>query len=192
MLVAIGGHSKHVGKTSVSAALIQALPEAGWTAVKVSYPLGSGAELVAVEATNRAGAGDSARYLRAGARHSWWIQAPADGLARAVPVLKEIIAAAPNTLIESNSLIGVLPPDLYLLVLDPAVDDFKASARDFLDRVDAFLFAGAGPPNPAWPIAPELLASKPCFRLQRGTWMDPTLADWVRERLRRGRFGSGT
>jgi hypothetical protein len=186
VLVAIGGHSRHVGKTSVSAALIEALPEADWTAVKISSAPGSGAELVLVEAKDPSAAGDSARYLRAGARHSWWIQAPADGLARAVPILEEIIAAAPNTLIESNSLIGFLPPRLYLLVLDPAVEDFKASARDFLDRVDAFLLIGDGPPHPAWPIAPELLASRLCFRLRRGSWTDPAMVNWMRERIRGG------
>jgi hypothetical protein len=186
VLVAIGGHSRHVGKTSVSAALIHSLPEAGWTAVKVSSDGAEGSGTVLVEAKDPSAPGDSARYLRAGARHSWWIRTPAGGLARAVPAVREIVATAPNTLIESNSLIGYLPPDLYLLVLDPGVEDFKSSAREFLDRVDAFVFAGSGPPHPAWPIAPARLAERPCFRLQRGEWMDLALKDWVRGRLRGG------
>ena len=35
-LVVIGGHSRNVGKTSVVAGLISALPELQWTAVKIT------------------------------------------------------------------------------------------------------------------------------------------------------------
>ena len=35
-IVVIGGHSRSVGKTSVVAGLISALPELNWTAVKVT------------------------------------------------------------------------------------------------------------------------------------------------------------
>ena len=36
MLVVVGGHSRNIGKTSVVAGLIAALPEFGWTAVKIT------------------------------------------------------------------------------------------------------------------------------------------------------------
>ena len=35
-LIVVGGHSRSVGKTSVVAGLIAALPEFGWTAVKIT------------------------------------------------------------------------------------------------------------------------------------------------------------
>ena len=37
---------------------------------------------------------------------------------------------------ESNSIMKFLRPDLYLTVLDPETEDFKESAREFLDRAD--------------------------------------------------------
>ena len=36
MLVVVGGHSRNIGKTSVVAGLIGALPEARWTAMKIT------------------------------------------------------------------------------------------------------------------------------------------------------------
>jgi hypothetical protein len=36
MLVAVGGHSRNIGKTSVVASLIRALPQWNWTAMKIT------------------------------------------------------------------------------------------------------------------------------------------------------------
>ena len=60
-------------------------------------------------------------------------------LAEAMPRIREELARAENAVIESNSILRFLAPDLYLSVLDPAVEDFKESARYFLDRADAVL-----------------------------------------------------
>ena len=39
-----------------------------------------------------------------------------------------------NIIIESNSVMKFIRPDVYLTVLDPGTTDFKASALEFLDR----------------------------------------------------------
>src|SRR5256886_10594193 len=44
-----------------------------------------------------------------------------------------------NAILESNSLLKFLRPDLYITVLDPATADFKKSAQEFLDRADAVI-----------------------------------------------------
>ncbi len=36
MLVVVGGHTRNIGKTSVVAGLIAALPELNWTAIKIT------------------------------------------------------------------------------------------------------------------------------------------------------------
>jgi hypothetical protein len=82
-----------------------------------------------------------------------------------MPVLRRVIAASENTLIESNSVLNFLRPDIYVFVLDYAIADMKDSARRFLDRADALVTLHSGQPAP-WPGIParwlESKAVLPC------------------------------
>jgi hypothetical protein len=155
-IVVIGGHTRSVGKTSVVAGLIAALGEFHWTALKVTqYGHGvcsangqacdcaTGDHSWAVtEEKNRSGESDTSRFLKAGAERAWWVRTEHGRLAEAMPRVREILAGAVNAIIESNSILRFVKPDLYLTVLDPATEDFKASAQQFLDRADAGLLHG--------------------------------------------------
>ena len=44
------------------------------------------------------------------------------------------IAGAENVIMESNSIMQFLKPELYLTVLEPATKDFKVSANEFLEQ----------------------------------------------------------
>ena len=152
-IVVIGGHSRSVGKTSVVAGLIAALSDRCWTALKItqyghgicsangkSCDCATGDHSWAVtEERDRSGESDTSRFLIAGAEHSWWVRTEQGRLAEAMPRVRTILAEAENAIIESNSVLRFLKPDLYLTVLDPATEDFKASAQQFLDRADAVL-----------------------------------------------------
>ena len=150
-LIVIGGHSRSVGKTSVVAGLIAALPEFHWTAVKITqYGHGicsANGELcdcatddhswAITEEHDRSGESDSSRFLVAGAARSLWVRTRQGMLAEAMPRLRQELAAARNAILESNSVMRFLRPDLYITVLDAATADFKTSAQEFLDRADA-------------------------------------------------------
>ena len=155
-IVVVGGHTRNIGKTSVVAGLIAALPELEWTAFKVTQ-FGHGicsangepcncetdAHTVAVTEEHSADSGtDSARFLAAGAVRSFWVRTRQGQLAEAMPRVRKELALARNAILESNSIVRFLKPDLYLTVLDPAIDDFKPSAQYFLDRADAVLWSG--------------------------------------------------
>ena len=152
-LVVIGGHSRSVGKTSVVAGLISALPEFDWTAVKITQ-YGHGVcsangepcdcatadhAWAISEEPDRSGETDTSRYLVAGAARSLWVRTEQGRLAEAMPSLRTKIEHSGNVIMESNSVLKFLRPDLYLTVLDPATADFKNSAREFLDRADAVI-----------------------------------------------------
>ena len=64
-----------------------------------------------------------------------------------MPRLRTILAKTENAIIESNSILRFLKPDLYLTVLDPSTSDFKSSAQEFLDRADAVLLHSAENPK---------------------------------------------
>jgi molybdopterin-guanine dinucleotide biosynthesis protein len=151
--IVIGGHSRNVGKTSVVAGLIAALRDYEWTAVKITQfghgvcsvngescdcALDEHAWSVSEESDATSGK-DTARYLAAGATRTLWVRTKQGRLAEAVPELRRALAGAVNVIIESNSVLRFLRPDLYLSVLDPATADFKESAREYLDRADAIL-----------------------------------------------------
>src|SRR6478672_10983234 len=149
--IVIGGHSRSVGKTSVVAGLISALPEFEWTAVKITqyghgmcsangracdYAPADHAWAI-TEERDRTGESDTSRFLVAGARRALWVRTEQGRLAEAMPGLRAKISQAQHLIMESNSVLKFMRPDLYLTVLDPQVADFKASARQFLDLADA-------------------------------------------------------
>ena len=60
-------------------------------------------------------------------------------LAEAMPTIRQKLAESENAILESNSVLKFLKPDIYLTVLDPATADFKKSAQEFMDRADGII-----------------------------------------------------
>jgi hypothetical protein len=198
-LVVIGGHSRSVGKTSVVAGLISALPDRHWTAFKITQ-YGHGIcsangeacdcatadhTFAVTEEKDRSGDSDTSRFLAAGAAHSWWVRTEQGRLAEAMPRIRHILAGAENAIIESNSILRFLKPDLYLTVLDPATADFKASAQTFLDRADAVLLhTTAGTEVPTWErISLKPVANRPMFTIHPPHYVSSEVVEFVRQRL---------
>jgi hypothetical protein len=196
-LIVIGGHSRSVGKTSVVAGLISALREFDWTAVKITqYGHGicsangaacdcaTGDHSWAIsEERDRSGESDTSRFLLAGAARALWVRTEQGRLAEAMPALRERLEDAGNTMIESNSVLKFLRPDLYLTVLDPATADFKNSAREFLDRADAvILHATSG--ESAWQVVSlKPVAHCPVFRIVPPMYVTTEIVEFVRSRV---------
>ncbi|HEX3469783.1 MAG TPA: hypothetical protein VHT28_01250 [Silvibacterium sp.] len=198
-VVVVGGHSRNIGKTSVVASLIARLPEFHWTAFKITqyghgFCTADGApcdcqtddHTIAISAERDPNTGtDSARFLAAGAARSLWVRTRQGMLAEAMPRIRKEIAAAENAILESNSILQFLHPDLYLTVLDQGTADFKDSARLYLDRADAILLRESGLKlEPRWSgIAARLLEGKPRFVIAPPDYMSDALAGFVRTKL---------
>ncbi len=177
MLVVVGGHSRKIGKTSVVAGLIRETPDFHWTAVKITQH-GHG-EPSLTEETDPARPGDSARYLAAGAMHSYWLRAADGGLGHALPVLREILDSSRNAILESNSVLEFIRPDLFLVVLDFAVPDFKESTRRFVAEADAFVLLNGECTPPEWSgLVP--LDKTPVFHVAPPAYVRPELIALLR------------
>ncbi|HEY6369085.1 MAG TPA: hypothetical protein VIX37_00770, partial [Candidatus Sulfotelmatobacter sp.] len=88
-----------------------------------------------------------------------------------------------NVIIESNSVLKFLRPDLYLTVLDPSTEDFKNSAREFLDRASAVIWHQA-PDGPAWQsVSLKPVSDRPIFRITPPTYVTGEIAEFVRTSL---------
>jgi len=196
-LVVIGGHSRNVGKTSVVAGLISALPELQWTAVKITqYGHGicsangeacdcaTGDHSWAIsEERDRSGESDTSRFLVAGAVRVFWARTEQGRLAEAMPALRQRLENAHNVIIESNSVLKFLRPDLYLTVLDPHTADFKNSAREFLDRADAVVLHAADGAVAWEAVSLKPIANRQIFRIALPNYVTPEIVSYVRSKL---------
>ncbi|HWX56403.1 MAG TPA: hypothetical protein VN176_17595 [Verrucomicrobiae bacterium] len=197
-IVVIGGHSRSVGKTSVVAGLIAALPERNWTALKITQfghgvcsadgkpcdcDTGDDHFRAISEEKDRSGESDTSRFLVAGAARSLWVRTRQGRLAEAMPDIQKKISSAENVIMESNSVIRFLKPDLYITVLDAGTEDFKESAREFLDRADAIIFHKNGA-SPKWAsVSMTPLATKPVFTVEPPEYVSEEIVDFVRKHL---------
>jgi hypothetical protein len=197
-LIVIGGHSRSVGKTSVVAGLIAALPEYNWTALKITQ-YGHGVcsmdgepchcatddhSWAISEELDRSGESDTSRFLAAGAARAWWVRTEQGRLAEVMPAVRGKLAEAGNAILESNSILRFLRPDLYLTVLDPGTADFKKSAQEFLDRADAVILHESETTDAAWrQISLKPVARRPMFRISPPPYLTPDIIEFVRRKL---------
>ena len=198
-VVVIGGHSRNIGKTSVVASLIARLPQYHWTAFKITqYGHGfctangepcdcqTDDHTLAVSEERSCTSGtDTARFLAAGAERSIWVRTRIGMLAEAMPRIRKELASAQNAIIESNSVLQFLKPDLYLTVLDAGTADFKDSARVFLDRADAVLVRSTGSGLvPQWDgISLRLIEGRPRFVIAPPEYMSDDVASFVEQHI---------
>jgi hypothetical protein len=192
-IIVVGGHSRSVGKTSLVVDIVSAFPEARWTAVKITQyghgicsvngencDCGPAEHLVALDEERDQGSGtDSSRFLTAGAVRAWWLRTKQGELAEAMPLLRTALAGGGNVIIESNTLLQFLRPSLYLMVLDPATKDFKASARLAIDRADAFVLRRAADGGIWRDVPVQWIERKPQFLQPLGQDMPRGLQDFI-------------
>jgi hypothetical protein len=198
-VVVVGGHSRNVGKTSVVAGLIAALPQYHWTALKITQ-YGHGVcsrdgeschcatddhTWAISEEKDRTGDSDTSRFLVAGAVRAWWVRTEQGRLAEAIPTIRRRLAESENVILESNSILKFVRPDLYLTVLDPATADFKPSAQEFLDLADAVILhapkENTDSSKVAWAgISLKPVAGRPIFKIHPPDYVTKEIVEFVR------------
>jgi hypothetical protein len=198
MLVVVGGHSRNIGKTSVVAGLIRKLRSRKWTAIKITlygnevcaHDGGAcGCEPASGEAFElteeyQPSDTDSGRFLAAGAERSFWLRAPAGELSKAAGTVRKMIESSGNVIVESNSIMELVNPDLFLMVLDFSCEDFKPSSLRFMDRADAFVVIDQGINAPLWEdVARGIWDTKPQFLVKPPVYVTPAVTEFVRAKL---------
>jgi hypothetical protein len=198
-LIVVGGHTRNIGKTGVVAGVIGAMPELGWTAIKITQ-FGHGVcsangepcdcetadHTIAIsEERSRTSGKDTARYLAAGAEHSFWVRTRQGQLAEAMPRVRKLISETENVVVESNSVLRFLRPDVALFVADGRVADFKPSSLRYLDRVDAMVLVGDAEEGEWAGVSPRLTRDKPRFRVSAETFFSAQLETFVRSTIKK-------
>lgn len=200
MLVVVGGHSRNIGKTAVVSGLIRKLRDRKWTAVKITQyghgvcsQDGSSCECsggvdadhpFALSEEYEPGKTDSGRFLAAGAERSFWLRTPAGELAKAAGTLHKLLKQGENVIVESNSVVELVKPDVFLMLLDFGCEDFKASSLRFMERADAFLVIDRGINAPLWAdVSRGLWDNKLQFLVKPPNYVTTAVATFVKGRL---------
>ena len=198
MLVVVGGHSRNLGKTSLVAGLIRRFRDRNWTALKITqyghnvcdnHDTQCGCEAgpgqpFALSEEYEPGNTDSARFLAAGASRALWLRTPAGQLPLAAGTIHRIVEQHGNVIVESNSVLEVVRPDLFLMMLDYGCADFKSSSLRFMERADAFVVLDRGINIPLWnDLALGLWDRQPRFVVKPPRYVSPAVADFVSSRL---------
>ena len=206
MLVVVGGHSRNIGKTSVAAGLIRHLRDRRWAALKITqYGHGvcshhgeaCGCETepdhpFALSEEYEPSGTDSGRFLAAGAERSFWLRTPAGQLSGAADQVWKILTQHKNVMVESNSLLELAEPDVFLMVLDFARADFKESSARFLGRADALIVVDRGLDTPVWKnVARGLWAGKPRFPVKPPNYVTRPMVELVRSHANYASANSG-
>jgi hypothetical protein len=191
-LIAVGGQCRKVGKSALIVNTIQAFPNRHWTAVKITPYAESGCPVngsacncspeghpyAIREETSRSGNSDTSRFLASGAHRALWIETKEHRLQDALPALAAELANVGHAVIESDALMRFWKPSLFIMVLDPTNPDFKDSARENLERADAFVFRS--PLEDSDPRFESLAAlSKPRFLQPLGSPLPPELGQFL-------------
>ena len=199
MLVVVGGHSRNIGKTSVVAGLIRKLRERRWVALKITqygnnvceHHTGTrscgcepdSGEPFALSEEFEPSKTDTGRFLAAGAERSFWLRVPAGELPRAAKMVHKILRQGENVIVESNSVVELVQPDVFLMLLDFSCEDFKPSSLRFMDRADGFVVIDRGINAPLWAgVAQGLWDQKPQFLVKPPRYVTAEIAEFVKSR----------
>lgn len=178
-VVVVGGSGKDVGKTALVCAVISALRDLDWTAVKITAhdyvaadrtPNDAGA--VIREETRAGEETDTERYLLAGARRAMLVTRVGD----AVPIgeIRQALGSDRNVIFESNRIVDVLKPDVCVALVGDG--ERKGSFARLLRAAHAVVMTGEVD-------AKDLPEGAPQFELERGGRLPAEMVAWLRGRL---------
>lgn len=179
-VLVVGGGGRGVGKTAVACALMAAMPELQWLAVKVSPHMHGLADGV-WEEEDRESEKDTGRYLRAGARRAFLVRGGDDANENVISV-RTRTADCDAMLVESNRVKADTvaqsgEPAISIAVLSSREEEWKPSFLESADAFDALVIAGGIPSRMM------ALSTTHVFVLAAGQWISAELTDLIRNRL---------
>ncbi len=165
LIVGVGGAHSGIGKTETAAALLKHLTDSNelktkeesgdsllvthkrWGAIKYTrtefYSSIIDDSSILTEEDK-----DTARLLEAGADEVLWVQAPPQELKEVLPVALEKLSDLDGIIVEGNSAIEFLKPDIVIFLVDGDRERFKLSAESILESADIIIDReGNAPPD---------------------------------------------
>lgn len=136
LIIGIGGAHSGAGKTTYAALLLKKLK--GWGAVKYTKTALYSSIIDDVEILAREGK-DTGILLGSGAEKVLWVQSPPSELGEVLPQAIERLADLKGIIVEGNSAIEFLKPDVIIFIWGNDPNRIKESAKRILNTADVLV-----------------------------------------------------
>ncbi len=137
LVIGIGGAHSGAGKTTLAVALLEHLASSGgrWGAVKYTKTAIYSSVIDDREVLGQKDK-DTGRLLSAGAAEVLWIQAPEQELGEVLPLAMSRLSGLDGVIVEGNSAIEFLRPDVVVFLSGDSHGRLKASGERLLAMAD--------------------------------------------------------
>jgi len=132
-IIGIGGAHSGAGKTTYASLLLQHLR--GWGAIKYTKT-GLYASIVDDLETLSEDDKDTKRFLDSGAERVLWVQSPPSELGEVLPMAVERLSDLKGIIVEGNSAVEFLRPDIIVFIFGSESTEIKEGARGLLRKAD--------------------------------------------------------
>jgi LAO/AO transport system kinase len=153
LIVGIGSAHSNIGKTTLGVSLLRRLTQVSitnsltlrrlrrWGVIKYTKTAiyASIVDDIRILAQSDK---DTGRFLNAGAEMVLWAQSPPDELGEVLPVAIDRLSHLDGIIIEGNSAIEFIKPDIVIFITDPQRKRSKPSAEALSQKADIVLIAG--------------------------------------------------
>jgi len=132
IIIGIGGGHSGAGKTTIACEILKKVE--GWGAIKFTKTSFHSSITDDQEVISAKGK-DTGRLLEAGAEKVLWVQSSGDELAETASMAVQMLSNLPGIVVEGNSMIEVLIPDIVVFVAGVS-ERFKPGAERLLSMAD--------------------------------------------------------
>lgn len=139
VIIGIGGAHSGSGKTECASFLIRNLRN--WGAIKYTKTAIYSSVTEDIRILSKQDK-DTKRLLDAGAEKVVWVQSPPDQLSEVLPLATEKLAGFRGIIVEGNSAIEFLSPDIIIFVFGKDPKRIKESSKKILGMSDVVFFDG--------------------------------------------------
>ena len=132
VIIGIGGGGSGSGKTFIACKVLERLH--GWGAIKYTKTSLYGSITDDINILSEKGK-DTKKFLDSGAEKVLWVQSPFDELAEILPMAAEMLSHLEGIVVEGNSAVDVLKPDIIIFVSGPE-GKMKEGSENILGTAD--------------------------------------------------------
>ncbi|GAB4407542.1 MAG: molybdopterin-guanine dinucleotide biosynthesis protein MobB [Thermodesulfovibrionales bacterium] len=144
IIIGVGGAHSGAGKTTLAVALLRHLTEINplWGAIKYTKTAIYCSMIDDIEVLSKEDK-DTERLLSSGAERVLWVQSPASELGEVLPMAVEKLSDLKGIVVEGNSAIEFLRPDIIIFIFGSDSGRIKESARRVLEMADVVVCKGS-------------------------------------------------
>ncbi|MEW6584342.1 MAG: hypothetical protein AB1442_01885 [Nitrospirota bacterium] len=148
--IGVGGAYSGVGKTTVICEILREFR--GWGLIKYTKTPLYSSIIEDIEILSQEGK-DTRRYLDSGAGKVVWIQSPYSELCEMIPLAVDMLSQTKGILVEGNSAVEVMKPDIVIFVGDGERERWKPGAQKIMEMADIVIYEKEPPrgrPEAGW------------------------------------------